>query len=104
MDLGRRFKYYRKKADLTLKEAAELIGVKYYQLSNYETNRSEPSLTTLKKMSQAYLVSIDKLLDNKFDEDVAILSDSLAEEEELIDMEEMADKLIKMAEQMKKAK
>lgn len=64
MDFGKRFKFYRQKANLTQKEAAEKIGVKDYQLANYETNRSEPSLEVLKKMSKLYQVSIDKMLGN----------------------------------------
>ena len=64
MDYGKSFKFYRKRAKLTQKEAANLIGINPYQLGNYETNRSEPSLDVLKKMSRAYLISIDKLLGN----------------------------------------
>ena len=64
MDFGKSFKFYRQKAGLTQKEAADKIGVKDYQLANYETNRSQPSLDILKKMSKAYLVSIDKMLGN----------------------------------------
>ena len=62
MKFGERFKLYRQKANLTQKEAAELIGVKDYQLGNYETDRSEPSLTTLIQMSRAYKVTVDKLI------------------------------------------
>ena len=65
MDYGKRFKYYRNRAKLTQKEAAALIGINDYQLGNYETNRSEPSLAILKKMSRLYRVSIDKMLGNK---------------------------------------
>ena len=64
MDYGRRFRIYRDKKKLTQKEAAELLGVTPYQLGNYETNRSEPNIATLKKMSQIYQVSLDRLLGN----------------------------------------
>lgn len=64
MDFGKSFKFYRQQAGLTQKEAAKLIGVNDYQLGNYETNRSQPSLEILKKMSKAYSVSIDKMLGN----------------------------------------
>ena len=64
MDFGKSFKHYRQKARLTQKEAADLIGIKDYQLGNYETNRSQPSLEILVKMSKAYLVSVDKMLGN----------------------------------------
>ena len=44
MNIGERFKYYREKVKLTQKEAADLLGVKSYQLANYETNRTEPNI------------------------------------------------------------
>ena len=64
MDLGKRFKRFRIKAGYNQKEAAELIGVNNYQLGNYETNRSEPNITALKRMSEIYGVSIDALVGN----------------------------------------
>lgn len=64
MNLGKRFKFFRKQVGLSQKEAAELIGVKPYQLANYENNRSEPNISALKKMSKLYNVSIDGLVAN----------------------------------------
>lgn len=64
MDFGKSFKFYRQRAGLTQKEAADLIGINDYQLGNYETNRSQPSLEILKKMSKVYSISIDKMLGN----------------------------------------
>lgn len=64
MNYGRRFKLYRINNHLTQKEAADLLGVKSYQLANYESNRSEPSLKVLIGMSQVYNTSIDMLLGN----------------------------------------
>ena len=68
MNLGKRFKKYRQKVGLTQKEAAELIGINSYQLGNYETNRSEPSIAILKGMSRAYKVSVDDLIGNNIKE------------------------------------
>ena len=100
MDFGKSFKFYRQRANLTQKEAADLIGVKDYQLGNYETNRSEPSLAILKKMSKAYLVSIDKLLGNsilynKFENELP------KEEKEYIDIQEILKNLTEYVEQEK---
>ena len=64
MDVGKRFKHFRKMKGLTQREAADLIGIKYYQLCNYEINRSEPSIDVLKRMSKVYEVSIDGLVGN----------------------------------------
>ena len=65
MNIGERFKYYREKVKLTQKEAADLLGVKSYQLANYETNRTEPNIQTLINMSSIYKVTLDELLNNK---------------------------------------
>lgn len=67
MNLGLRLKRYRTRKGLTQKKAAEIIGINAYQLGNYETNRSEPSIKILKGMSQAYQTSIDDLVGNKID-------------------------------------
>ncbi len=64
MNIGRRFKLYRKKMNMTQQEAAPLIGIKSYQLANYESNRSEPNIKVLIGMSKVYHVSIDTLLGN----------------------------------------
>lgn len=64
MNYGRLFKRARERSGLSQKEAAEKIGVKSYQLANYETDRSEPSLDVLVKMSRVYQVSIDYMLFN----------------------------------------
>ena len=89
MDLGKRFKHFREMKKLTLKEAAELIGVKYYQLANYETNRSEPSISVLKKMSQVYEISIDGLVGNislkKKEKDYSMMDDILKQLNELVE-------------------
>ena len=73
MDLGKRFRHFREKTGLNQNQAAAKIGIKNYQLGNYETNRSEPNIATLKKMSAVYSISIDKLVGNTrvfFDDDV----------------------------------
>ena len=101
MDYGRRFKYYRNKAKLTQKEAAKLIGINDYQLGNYETGRSEPSLDILKKMSKAYKVSIDQMLGNK---PVPATSDLINVEENGPDYEELLDKIKKYVDEFEKSK
>ena len=62
MNIGKRYQLYRRRARLTQKDAAELIGVKSYQLANYESNRSEPCIKVLIAMAKAYHVSVDQLL------------------------------------------
>ena len=101
MNFGKSFKFYRQKAGLTQKEAADKIGIKDYQLGNYETNRSEPSLEILKKMSKVYLVSIDKMLGNN------VLANKLASENDedgYIDIDELLKNLNSVVAKMDKSK
>lgn len=62
MNYGKRFQLYRRKRQLTQKEAADELGIKPYQLANYESNRSEPNIKVLIGMSKLYRVSVDQLL------------------------------------------
>ena len=99
MNYGQRFKYYRVKADMTQKEAAAIIGVNDYQLGNYETNRSEPSIDVLKKMSETYHVSIDKMLGNNWmKKDIEHVV-----EEEYVDMDSLLKQLSSIVDQMNNA-
>ena len=100
MDYGKRFKFYRQKANLTQKEAAEKIGVKDYQLGNYETNRSEPSLEVLKKMSKVYFVSIDRMLGNSMSQN-KYEKDHPEIEKEYVDIEKVLKVLEEYAAQEK---
>lgn len=100
MDFGKSFKFYRQKANLTQKEAAEKIGIKGYQLGNYETNRSQPSLEILKKMSKVYIVSIDKMLGNHPLESTHA---SETKKEDYNDMGELLKNLSELTEQLNKA-
>ena len=86
MNIGKRFQLFRRRSRLTQKEASKLIGVKSYQLANYESNRSEPSLKSLIAMSKAYHVSIDQLLGVNikplFEPDEDLINQQEAEREE----------------------
>ena len=62
MNIGKRYQLYRRRARLTQKDAAKQIGVKPYQLANYESNRSEPCIKVLIAMARLYHVSVDQLL------------------------------------------
>lgn len=59
-----KFLYYRKLNNLTQAEVANLLGITtgaYYQ---YEAEKTEPSIRTLKELSKIFHTSIDELLDN----------------------------------------
>jgi transcriptional regulator with XRE-family HTH domain len=58
--------FLREKRGLKQKEVAELVGVGYTTWSDYERGRSQPSLSTLKRISEVLQVSIDELLSNVY--------------------------------------
>ena len=102
MNVGLRFKRIRENRKLTQREAAELIGVKYYQLGNYETNRSEPNIETLKKMSEVYKTSIDNLVGNTKLIKNAIENGYINEEDEVVDLKELTKNLKVIVEKIEK--
>lgn len=100
MDIGRRFKLYRERSELSQKEAAKELGVKPYQIANYETNRSEPNIETLKKMSKLYHVSLDILLGNS--KLIEIAEQNMPIDEKRFDLEDIKAKLEDLVEEIKK--
>ena len=59
--MGISIKAARVNAGYKLFEAAEELGVSVCTLANYEKGKTEPSYTTVRKMSQLYKQSIDDL-------------------------------------------
>ena len=93
MNIGKRFKIYRQRNNLTQAEAAKALGIKSYQLANYESNRSEPNIKTLKGMARLYNVSIDLMVGNH----PYFYSEEYAKTEaEAEDFEQFRDKLEKL--------
>lgn len=80
-------KFFRVKSGLSQKGAASKLGINYYQLCNYEINRSEPNLDTLVKMADLYGVSIDYLLKGESDQRLAKtkLIENIKNNEKLLD-------------------
>lgn len=61
-----RIKSLRKKAGLTQKELGKLITVSQQAIHQYENSESEPDISTLKKMSEIFQVSIDTIVKNDY--------------------------------------
>jgi transcriptional regulator with XRE-family HTH domain len=61
--IGKTLYSYRMKAALKQREAAEKIEVSAGRLSNWETDRSEPPIAALKKMSKVYGATVDQLIE-----------------------------------------
>lgn len=62
MSLGERLKNARTKKDYTQEHAANLLGITFQALSNYERGVRDPDPEMLKKMADLYNVSTDWLL------------------------------------------
>lgn len=62
MDFSTRLKQLRQKHRLTQSELAEILALKPTAISNYESNRNEPSFSKLIALSQYFDVSCDYLL------------------------------------------
>lgn len=58
--------FLRSRIQLTRKEVAEKIGIKYTTYTRYENGTAEPSMTTLLDISKFFKVSIDQLMKHKF--------------------------------------
>ena len=66
--LGEKIKKYREIKGITQAEIAELLGVSPATVSKYEAGTLEPNIESIKKISELFEVSIDKLLkDDAFD-------------------------------------
>lgn len=70
MEIGERLKKYRENKKMTQKDIAKILGVEPTTISKYESGLLEPSISSIKKMSKIYDISLDELLtdeDNNFD-------------------------------------
>lgn len=67
MSLGTNIRKYRKSKGMTQKQLAESIDVTASTITKYETEKLEPNISTLIKISQCLEVSIDNILGNDID-------------------------------------
>lgn len=64
MNLGDKILQLRKKSGLSQEQLGEKIDVTRQTISNWELGETTPNPEQLKKMSKAFNVSIDEILDN----------------------------------------
>ncbi|MCL2220619.1 MAG: helix-turn-helix domain-containing protein [Chitinispirillia bacterium] len=62
LSLGQRIKHYRKKAELSQKGLAAIVGVSPTVLSRYESDKLEPNILTLMNLAKALNITGDALL------------------------------------------
>lgn len=64
MKFNENLKATREKNNISIKQLAEAMEVKTYTITDWETGRSEPSITNLIKLSNYFNVTIDFLVGN----------------------------------------
>jgi len=62
MTIGKTIYTLRKKQHLTQKQLAELLGITYQAVSNWELGKNDPDLDQIKRLTTIFGVSADILL------------------------------------------
>jgi len=75
LDLGKRIRQLREERGLTLKGLSEKTGLSIGFLSQVERNITEPSIASLKKISNAFGVKIKEFFENIPEEKIVIKKD-----------------------------
>lgn len=65
MGFAENLKMFRKAFKLSQEKFAKLIGISRGQVANYETNVSEPNLTTIQKIADFFHVPIESMLEKR---------------------------------------
>lgn len=69
--LAKNIMYYRKKRGLSQEKVSEYMGVSRQAVTKWENNISKPSSNNLIKLAQLFEVSVDALLNNEEQEEIA---------------------------------
>lgn len=70
-----RLKELRKKANLKLEDVANMLGVSYQTISNWENGITEPDIQSIKKIASHFNVTTDYLIE--YDNEKAYMQDML---------------------------
>lgn len=62
MTLGEKIRAIRKDKKLTLKDLTQLVGLSKSTVSDIECGKANPSITTLEKLSKAFNMNVDDIL------------------------------------------
>lgn len=65
LNIGNNIKKYREICKKTQKEIAEVLSVEPATISKYESGLLEPNISSLKKLSSIFNISIDELLSDE---------------------------------------
>lgn len=110
MNFGERLKQIRLEKGYTQKDIINKINISQNGYSSWELGKTEPNLTSLKKLSNIFHISVDYLLGMENEEGLIIMQNELSEDEnyliDLIRQLEMKNKstIYELAELMVQAK
>lgn len=93
MKLREKLVYLRKQKNWSQHELSDQVGVQVTHISRLENGKSQPSVELLRKIAQAFGVTMDYLVDDEADEatPVSIKNKSLAKRLELLEQLEQED-------------
>ena len=93
MKIHEKMVYLRKRKQWSQQDLCDQVGVNITHLSRLENGKSLPSAVLLRKISQAFGISMDYLMDEEADEvtPVSIKNKSLANRLELLEQLEQED-------------
>lgn len=80
MALGSKLIKYRKMAQMSQEDVAEVLNVSRQTISNWELDQTSPDLEQARRLSQLYKISLDELIDNNIKE---ILNEKISNTEKL---------------------
>ena len=62
--IGEKLRQLRKENHLTQKEFGKMLGFANKTISDWEINKNEPDLSTIRKIKQIFNISYEELLDD----------------------------------------
>ena len=74
-----RLRYLRLKKNLTQGDVGNAVGITQFTYSNYENNKTEPDLETLKKLADFFEVSLDYLCERQYNNNIGYIPDDKKE-------------------------
>ena len=98
--IGEKIQLLREEKNMNQKELADLVGITEATLSRYENNKREPRGLLLAKLAKTLNVSTDYLLDETLTTKIPYGNHNELSENEIIDIEKEAEKMISNIEGM----
>src|SRR5690606_9754223 len=92
MNIGEKIKAYRTGKGLSQKEVALSIGIDQAQYSRIESNKVEPTLSSLEKIADALGVDVAAFFGNEQPADISTYDQSVVERLQLLDVLEETEK------------